>query len=216
MKNLLLILTFLIFCNNLTAQESSLTKNKVDWFESGQKYLKKRKLEIAVSRFYMANKYGENSEIQKLARTKIDSLLPIIHKKIIKQWRGNWKLKELHYNPYPGTFSDYISFDDDKIVFYKKDYNGKEIIIRSEPIRFLPYDSIKSEFSVRQVVFKNSEIWSFEVEKKKSQKRLYPTLEKDSSGRRYILIDERGFISDRKLRKETLKKEIYTFYMETE
>ena len=67
MKKLVLISTFLIFCNNLIAQELSSTKNKVEWFESGQKYLKKRKLEIAFSQFYMANKYDKNSNIQILA-----------------------------------------------------------------------------------------------------------------------------------------------------
>lgn len=216
MKNLVLILTFLIFCNNLIAQESSLTKNKVEWFESGQKYLKKRKLEVAVSQFYMANKYDKNSDIQILARQKIDSLLPLIYKKIIQEWRGNWKIKELHSSRYSAKFSEYIHINDDKIVFYQKDSKGKETIIRSELIRFFPYDSMKTFYSLRKVVFENSEIWSFEVEKKKSQKRLYPTLERDSSGHGYMIIDERSFISDRKLRKEALKKEIYTFYVKAE
>ena len=40
MKKFTLILTFLILCDNLVAQESTLIKNKVVWFESGKKYLK--------------------------------------------------------------------------------------------------------------------------------------------------------------------------------
>ncbi|MES2851551.1 hypothetical protein [Flavobacterium sp. 11] len=210
MKNILFILIFLIFRNGLIAQEIPFSQEQ--WFKSGQKYLKKGKLEVAVSQFYMANKYGKNSDIQILARQKIDSLLPLIHKKIIKQWKGNWKMKELNYNPYPGTFSDHIRFEDDKIVFFKKDSDGKEIIIRSELIKFLPYDS----FNIRNVAFKNSEIWSFGVGKKNSQKRLYPKLVRDSSGIRKILLDERGIIIDRKLRKRELKKEIYTFYVKAE
>lgn len=214
MKNILFILIFLIFRNGLIAQETPLSQER--WFKSGQKYLKKGKLEVAVSQFYMANNYSKNSDIQILARQKIDSLLPLIHKKIIKQWKGNWKMKELNYNPYPGTFPDYIRFEDDKIVFYKKDSNGKEIIIRSELIRFLPYDSVKTDFNVRKVVFKNSEIWSYWVEKKNLQKKLYPKLVRDSSGISKILLDERGIIMDKKIRKRELKKEIYTFYVKAE
>ncbi|WP_338645579.1 hypothetical protein V5J73_10100 [Flavobacterium sp. KS-LB2] len=216
MKNLILILTFLISCKNLIAQESSLTKNKVEWFESGQKYLKKGKLEIAVSQFNMAYKYDKNSDIQILARKKNDSLLPIIYKKIIQEWRGNWKIKELHRIGHSAKFSEYILIGDDKIVFYQKDLKGKETIIRSELIKFFPLDSMKTFYSLRKVIFENSEIWSFETDKKKSQKRLYPTLERDSSRRGYMLIDERSFITDRKLRKEALKKEIYTFYVKVE
>lgn len=157
MKNHLLILTFLIICNNFIAQES-LTKNKVEWFESGQKYLKKRKMEVAVSQFDMAKKYNKNSDIQILARQKIDSLLPFIYKKIIQEWSGNWKIKELHSNRYSAKFPEYIRIGDDKIVFYQKDSKGKETIICSELIRFFPYDSMKIFYSLRKVVFKNSEI----------------------------------------------------------
>ena len=216
MKSFVLILIVLIFCNNLIAQESPFTKNRIEWFESGQKYLRKRKLEVAVSQFFMANKYGKKSDIQILARQKIDSLLPIIYKKILKEWKGNWKIKELHSSRYSAKLSEYIRIDDDKIVFYQKDSNGKETIIRSELIRFFPYDSMKAFYSLRKVVFENSEVWSFEIEKKKSQKRLYPALNRDSSGCGYVVVDERGFISDRKLRKEALKKEIYTFYVKAE
>lgn len=211
MKNVFFILAILIFCNKIIAQEKPLTQKQ--WFESGQKYLKKDKLEVAVSQFDMANKYGQDSGIKILARQKIDSLLPLIQKEIIKQWKGNWKIKELNYNPYSGKFTDYIRFEEDKIVFYKKDANGKEIVIRSESIRFSPYDSVKSDFNVRKVVFKNSEIWSFWAGRRKREKRLYPKLVRDSLGVSRILNDERGIIIDRKLRRKELKKEIYTFYV---
>jgi hypothetical protein len=213
MKNVFFILAILIFCNKIIAQEKPLTQKQ--WFESGQKYLKKDKLEVAVSQFNMANKYGQDSGIKILARQKIDSLLPLIQKKIIKQWKGNWKIKELNYNPYSGKITDYIRFEEDKIVFYKKDANGKEIVIRSESIRFFPYDSVKSDFNVRKVVFKNSEIWSFWSGRRKREKRLYPKLVRDSLGVSRILNDERGIIIDRKLRRKELKKEIYTFYVIT-
>lgn len=93
-------------------------------------------------------------------------------------------------------------------MFYKKNSFEKEIIICSEPIRFLPYDSMKSDFNVRKVVFQNSEIWIFLVVKKNCQKRLYLKLEKDSLGMSKVLINC-GIITDRKLR----KKEFNTFYV---
>ena len=211
MKNTILILLFLNLCNGLTAQERPFTENQ--WFESGQKYLKKKKNEIAISQFYMANKFGKDSNVKILARQKIDSLLPLIQNKIIKQWKGNWKIKELHYNPSPGKFSDYIRFEEDKIVFYHKNLDGKEIITRSELIRFIPYDSVKSFFNVREIKFRNSEIWSFSVKKKNGLKKLYPTLKRDSLGTSSMLLDERGIIIDKKLREKEMKKEIYTFYV---
>ena len=151
-------LVFLLFSTNLESQSS---KSQKDWFESGQKFLKKKKFEIAASKFFMAEKYGTDTEIKKLARLKIDSILPLAQKKIINKMKGDWKLKEFHGNFHPLKFSDYIKITDKEIVFYKKDSFGKKVILRKEQIRFLPYDSIKSIFSARKFVFKNTEIWEF-------------------------------------------------------
>lgn len=214
MKNILFILLLLFFCNKQIAQVKPLTQK--ERFEIGQKYLRKKKLEIAISQFHMADRYGENPEIKILARRKIDSLIPIAQKKIIKDWKGNWKLKELHDEGLPLIkFSEYIRIDDDKIVFYKKDSNGKQIILRSEPIRFFPYDSVKSFLNLHEVVFENSEIWKFTTVKKKSQKRLYVTCERDSSGESYEILDHRGFFMNRKERRRSKKIEIYTYYLKS-
>lgn len=202
---------------NLFAQTKTMSQK--DWFESGQKYLKKDKLEIAISQFHVAESYGlknKDLDIKKSARKKIDSLLPIVQNKIIKQWKGNWKLKELHQdNWYPKSFSEYIRIDEHKIDFYQKNSNGKETIVRSEPINFLPYDSVKSSLNLRTVVFKNSEIWIFTAKKKKSQKRLYPTLEQETLGESIFVLDERAFIRDRKARRRAYKTEIYTYYVKS-
>lgn len=214
LKKLVLIIP-IIATLNLFAQTKTMSQK--DWFENGQKYLKKGKLEIAISQFHVAESYGlkdKDLDIKKSARKKIDSLLPIVQKKIIKQWKGNWKLKELHDEGLPLIkFSEYIRIDDDKIVFYKKNSNGKQIILRSEPIRFFPYDSVKSFLNLHEVVFENSEIWKFTTVKKKSQKRLYVTFERDSSGESYETLDHRGFSMDRKERRRSKKIEIYTFYV---
>lgn len=216
MKKIIPILLTLFFCNKQIAQE---TLTQKQWFENGQKYLKKDKLEIAISQFHVAESYGlkdKDLDIKKSARKKIDSLLPIAQKKIIKQWKGNWKLKELHDEGLPLIkFSEYIRIDDDKIIFYKKDSKGKQIILRSEPIRFFPYDSVKSSLNLREIVFENSEIWKFTTVKKKSQKRLYVTCERDSSGESYETLDHRGFVMDRKERRRSKKIEIYTYYVKS-
>lgn len=211
MKKILFICILLVFNYKAIAQKS--TYSQAETFQKGLLYLKDGKLERAFSFFNMANSFGENDEIKALAFHKIDSLLPIIRKNVLKQWKGNWKLKELNYNPFPGSFPDYISFDNDRIVFYKKDSLGNKIITRTEFFRFTSYDPSKSNFDVRKVVFKNEEIWSFTVIKKNRKLRLYPELIRDSIGRRKVLIDERGMIMDKKLRKKELKKEIYTFYL---
>jgi hypothetical protein len=215
MKKICFLLSFLCFFNKLNAQQdTSIQQQQIQRFESGQKYLRKGKLEIAISEYDVAFGYDKKSNIGIISRKKIDSLLPIAQKKIIKQWKGNWKLKELHNKRWHSVkFSEYIHIDDNKIVFYRKDSNGKDLITRSEPIRFFSYDSVKSFLNIRKVVFENSEIWSFSAENKKSQKRLYPTLERDSSGISYRIIDERGFTMDRKARRRAQKIEIYTYYV---
>jgi hypothetical protein len=42
----------------------------------------------------MAEKYGSDTIIKKLARKKIDSILPIAQKRIINELKGDWRLKE--------------------------------------------------------------------------------------------------------------------------
>ena len=204
----ILFLVFLLFSTNLESQSS---KSQKDWFESGQKFLKKKKFEIAASKFYLAEKYGPDTEIKKLARLKIDSILPLAKKKIINKMKGDWKLKEFHGNFHPLKFSDYIKITDKEIVFYKKDSFGKKVILRKEQIRFLPYDSIKSIFSARKFVFKNTEIWEFWLSHKKNKKKLYPEIDTDSLGRGQSRVST--IMINKKERKKALKKETQTFYV---
>ena len=203
-------LILLLFSLNLKAQKSLTQK---DWFESGEKFLKKKNYEVATSQFYMAEKYGSDTIIKKVARKKIDSILPIAQKKIINELKGDWKLKELNYDPYPGKFTEHIRITDNEIVFYKLDSNNTEVKLRKEQIRFLSYDSLKYDFSARRFIFKNSEVWTFWVSKKKRIKKLYPEIYRDSDGNRQHLLDERFIIIDKKRRKKAMEKEIYTFYV---
>ena len=213
MRSIYLISTFIFSCLLIQTNSAFTNSNEeqIKWFESGNKYLKKNKLDIALSQFHVAYIYDKTSKMGISARQKIDSLLPIVQKAILKNLKGNWKIKELNFNPYPGKFSEYIRFDYNEIIFYKKQPNGKLIPIRSEPVNFVSYDPMKI-LNTHQVVFKNSEIWSFWISKKNGEKRLYPKMEKDSFGEIRTLLDERGIIIDKKLRERELKKEIYTYY----
>lgn len=202
----------------LQAQDSPLldksNDNQFDRFVSGVEYLKKNEPEIALSQFHMAYIYGEKSDLGITARSKIDSLLPIVQKNIIKAWKGNWKLKELNYNPYPGKFPEYILFDESKITFYQKRPNGRIKTVRVEPIKFLNYDSM-DVLDTDQVVFKNSEVWRFSLSSESIPNRLYPTIVKDSLGGMKILLDERRIIRDKIMREKALKKEIHTYYIKS-
>jgi hypothetical protein len=206
----LYFLILLLFSLNLKAQKSLSQK---DWFESGEKFLKKKNYEFATSQFYMAEKYGSDTIIKKVAKKKIDSILPIAQKKIINELKGDWRLKELNYDPYPGKFTEHIRITDNDIVFYKLDSNNTEVKLRKEQIRFLSYDSLNDDFSARIFIFKNSEVWTFSVSNKKRIKKLYPEIYRDSDGNRQHLLDERFIIIDKKARKKAMEKEIYTFYV---
>lgn len=204
------LLFLLFFSLNLEAQKSLIQK---DWFDSGEKFLKKKKFETAISQFYRAENFGSDSIIKKLARKKIDSILPLAQKQIISELKGDWRLKELNYDPYPGKFSEYIRITESEIIFYRLNSNNTEVVLRKEQIRFLPYDSLKHNFSARRFLFENSEEWTFWTSKKRFIKKLYPEIYRDSNGNRKKMLDDRGIIINKKERKKAMKKEIYTFYV---
>lgn len=207
----MLRLSFIVFLLFITNLEGQSPKTQKDWFESGQKFLKKKKFEIAVTQYIIAEKSGSDTEIKKLARLKIDSILPLAQKKIIKKMKGDWKLKEFHGNFHHLKFSQYIKISDREIVFYKKNSLGKKVVLRREQIRFLPYDSLKKRFSIRKIVFKNTEIWEFWLSHKKLKKKLYPKIDTDSLGRGQSRVNT--IIINVKERKKAIKIENSTFYV---
>lgn len=207
----MLRLSFIVFLLFITNLEGQSPKTQKDWFESGQKFLKKKKFEIAVTQYIIAEKSGSDKEMKKLARLKIDSILPLAQKKIIKKMKGDWKLKEFHGIFHPLKFSQYIKISDREIVFYKKDSFGKKVVLRREQIRFLPYDSLKKRFSIRKIVFKNTEIWEFWLSRKRFKKKLYPEIDTDSLGRGQSRVST--IIINVKERKKAIKIENSTFYV---
>ena len=178
-------------------------------FEIGNKYLKRKKLEKAFRAFHVSNLYNQESEIGKCCIIKIDSILPIIQKKILKKWQGNWKIKELHFDPFPGSFSDFIVFDKNEVFFYKEISSTQKKLIRKEIVKFVEYQPFSLYYDNYNLKFNNSEIWRFNLVKKNGLLKLYPFVERDSTG---ISIMLHQSIMSKKKRKEVENKERYTFY----
>src|SRR5690606_18545631 len=103
-------------------------------------------------------------------------------------------------------------FTDNEVVYYKVGSNNDEIKLRSEQLRFLPYDSLKYDFSATRIIFSNSEVWTFWLSRKTRQQELSLKIYTDSIDNSKILFEERRIIIDKKERKKALQKEIYTYY----
>lgn len=214
MKNIYIfsIIFFLLGCKtskqNTTANKSKEELQK-EYFEIGNKFLKRKKLEEAFQAFHHSFLYNQKSEISKICITKIDSILPIIKKKLLQQWQGKWKLKELNFEPFPNSFPDFIEFHNNEVIFYKEISSTQKKIIRKEIVKFVEYDSISLYLENYNLKFNNSEIWGFNLIKKNKLLKLYPTIVKDSTGIGMML--HQSSMTNKK-RKEEEKKEKYTFY----
>lgn len=204
-----------LFSISVAAQENRnsiyLSKQK-EYFEIGEKALKKSKSMKALNAFHSVlclkdinsvptNKY----EIQ--ARKKIDSLLPIFQQLEMKKLKGRWKLKQLTTEKYN---YEYIEITDDEILFFDKNSNTP---IRIEKIEFAPYDDTEITLPLSQLIFKNNEIWEFNIRKVKNETRLLTYVARDENGISYFLVDDRGIIKDPKARKKAYEGEINTYYI---
>ena len=174
--------------------------------------MKNKNLYASINSFNGALSFDSESDLGYKSRHYIDSLLPIYRTNQTKLLKGLWKLKELHYNPSPGSFCDYIKFEDSVIKFYSNSRNSDLFLVRTERVKFTTYDSMELIFKPYKLIFSSGEIWSFELVTNKNHAKLYPTIERTMNGNFPTLLDERGIIRDRKKRKEEFKKEYYTFY----
>lgn len=209
------LLIIIIFSVKISAQEkmdSIILSKQKEYFEIGEKALKKSESLKALNAFHYVlclkdidsvptNIY----EIQ--ARKKIDSLLPIFQKMEIKKLKGRWKLKQLTTEKYNYEF---IEITDTKILFFDKNSNTP---IRIEKIEFAPYDDTELILPFLQLIFKNNEIWEFNLRKVKKETRLLTYVARDENGVSYNLVDDRGIIKDHKARKKAYEGEIKTYYI---
>ncbi|MDY0090827.1 MAG: hypothetical protein RBR78_10750 [Flavobacteriaceae bacterium] len=184
----------------LTNQEKGLKK--------AEKLLKKSNEIGAIYEFHLIYVFRFDNEYERIAKKRIDSLFPILQKKLIKKAKGKWKLKFLTNEllGYKPTY-EYIEITDDKIIFFE---TNPDIPSRIENINFSSYDY--REFSIPSLDFENGEIWEFLTGEKKKEKRLYPSIKRFSDGTREKWIDEIGIIIDRKERKKAYAEERRTYY----
>ncbi|MDH7913568.1 hypothetical protein [Winogradskyella sp. SYSU M77433] len=211
---LLIIFALLFSCNSM---KSGSVPNSEEWvdvnYSKGVKFLNKRNLNKALKYFHSAQLFDSTSSKSKKSKEIIDSLLPMYRKDKTKRLSGRWKLKELNFNPYPGSFSDIIEITDSLIKFYQYKSDSKFELVRKERIKYSKYNSKDILFDPYSLEFENGEIWLFEIERKLFKNKLYPTIEKGSDGYHHHVIDERSLIINRKARRKTLKEETYTFYV---
>ena len=182
---ILYIIFFIVGCK--TTKQNFATKSnsehQMENFEIGNQYLKRKKLDEAFRAYHLSVIYDEKSEMAKNAIIKIDSILPFIQNKILKKWQGNWKIKELHFDPFPGLFPDFIVFNKNEVLFYKERSETKKKLIRKEIVKFVEYNPSSIYSDNYNLKFKNSEIWSFNLVKKNGLLKLYPLVERYSIGR---------------------------------
>jgi len=206
MKNLLFILSILI-ATNVCAQELTNEEKQEKRFFEAEKYLKRNKLKKALFKYqFVCGIYSPETEFKTKANAKIDSLLPIVQNKEMKEWNGEWELKQLKTDRF--DFKKII-VTEDSIAFFKN--KSDSIASRIEKIK-IPEFNHKDFLNTRSVVFSNNEVWEFNVEKYKRKDRLFVKMKTDSEGTSYMILDHRHMIIDRKERKKALAEEVRTFY----
>lgn len=207
------MLLFILLIGCKTSNKYPLSKNNLELqnenYKEGNAFLKKNKLENAYQQYHLCILLEENSELSKICRDKIDSILPIIRSEKIQELQGLWKIKELNFDPFPGLFTDYIEFKENTIRFYKEISNKEKKLIREETIQFIEYEPFSFYLESLNLKFKNSEIWAFDIRRKNNSTRLYPTIILNSSGIG-LMLHESPYTRER--RKEEEKKEKYTYY----
>lgn len=187
----LILLVFLLSCSKKYPTDYSLQ----DSYEIGEKRLKNNDLYSALNLFSLVKKHDSVTNLKEKASKKVDSLLPIFKSTNYKKIKGLWKLKELHFNPEPGLFTDYIEFKDNEINFYSLDSLGNKKLVRKEEKIYTEIDSMLTiGIEANHFTFKNTEQWSFFARKKDGELKLYPKIEKNSRGCFSMILDERGII----------------------
>ena len=192
---------------NVCAQELTNEEKQEKRFFEAEKYFKRNKLKKALFKYqFVCGIYSPETEFKTKANAKIDSLLPIVQNKEMKEWKGEWELKQLKTDRF--DFKKII-VTEDSIAFFKN--KSDSIASRTEKIK-IPEFNHKDFLNTRSVVFSNNEVWEFNVEKHKRKDRLFVKLKTDSEGTSYMILDHRHMIIDRKERKKALAEEVRTFY----
>ena len=204
---------FLLSCSKKYPTYYSSLPSQLSVYEKAKKLLKNKDLYNALNSFNYAHSLDKSSALGQKASKKLDSLLPIFKTSNYKKIKGLWKLKELHFNPEPGLFTDYIEFKDNEINFYNLDSLDIKKLVRREEKTYTEIDSTWLSLEANHFTFKNTEQWSFYVRKKDGILKLYPTIQRNSRRGFTMLLDERGIIINKRERRKALKEEFYTYYI---
>lgn len=185
MKATYLLMIFLLMFSCNPIKEPFIPKQEV-WvdvhYQKGFEFLKKGNVDRGIKAFHSAQIFDSVSSKSIKSKRIIDSLLPIFRQSKTEQLKGRWKLKKLNFDPYPGSYSEFIEFNDTHITFYSYKSDGELRIDRLEKINYEKYDSKYIFFDPYRLEFTNGEIWAFEINNKQTTKRLYPIIYKGIDG----------------------------------
>lgn len=208
----LILLALLLSCSKKYPTYYSSQPSQISFYKNAEKSLKNKDLYNALNSFNYAHSLDKSSALGQKASKKLDSLLPIFKTSNYKKIKGLWKLKELHFNPEPGLFTDYIEFKDNEINFYNLDSLDIKKLVRREEKTYTEIDSTWLSIEANHFTFKNTEQWTFFARRKDGILKLYPKIERNSRGGSSMVLDERGIISNKRERRKAFKIELYTYY----
>ena len=180
MKYILLITSFLINLN-CYCQEVKTDSLQKKYFAFAEKMSAESKFVEAVDSYFAAYHLNSQNELAIVSVEKMDSLISIVRGKLIKKWKGTWKLK--------GKTKNYLVFTDTEIKFYE----GAKLL-KTEKIAFnhIDYDDIY--LTCWQLVFSNNEIWDFIFPSTSKENILYTILIRNESSE--YLIKHVGYYKD--------------------
>lgn len=206
MKYIFLLLLFSSI--NISAQNNPYLEQQKKDYDIAEKALKKNNELMALDYYRSACFLDSKNNIGIKSKSIIDSLLPKHQKSEALKLIWTWKSKQLADNR---CNYEKIKITTQNILFYNKISDKKAS--RIELIKHHKHHTDDLFLPLHSVKFANNEIWEFNIETVKNEKRLFPILRMESNGAFYFLNDERGFVKNEEDSIEALKKETRSFYI---
>ncbi|MFA5557277.1 MAG: hypothetical protein WCY06_08550 [Flavobacteriaceae bacterium] len=226
MKKLLLYI-ILFLSLDLFAQDTLvqyIINNQERYFKLGEEELKKSNEFRALEYFHsicflqtglkISDAKRTDTEIEIIAKKRVDSLLPFFQQRELKKWQGRWQLKNLNDREKSSFNYKHIEITPNEILFFNE--KDPESPVRVEQIKFRPYDGRDLSLSeyFNWLEFENTEWWEFKTEKIKREIRLYPSIKRRQDGVKTHIIKDIFMGSKRKYKKtEREYKDKKTYYI---
>lgn len=170
----ILVLLFLFVSNYSIAQKSLLSK-----FIGGPKWNKNKK-----------ELFTDSIQLKKTLN-RLDSLCGIEEQKLIDSISGKWRLKRSGSNWRMDNENDSLTdqiliINSTHFLFYEQNVKTKEMkLIASEKVNFLR--NMFGKCCTREIVFSDSLIWSFSLNKVNGELEQYNTGNRIETGRTYMV-----------------------------